>query len=123
MLDLVVRHADAWNAAWYGRPEEADELRQRISRLREALARAGRDPATLELTAGVFVAMSEDDDAPEEAIRGTAEEIAAALAGYADLGVTHLVVHCWPRTAEAVTHLARAATIARERVSASSASV
>ena len=123
MLDLVARHADAWNAAWYGRPEDADELRERIGRLRDALARAGRDPATLELTAGVFVAVADDDDAPDEAIRGTTEEIADALAGYAALGVRHLVVHCWPRTADAVTQLGAAAALARERVSASAASV
>ena len=123
MLDLVARHADAWNAAWYGKPEEADELRARIVNLRDALARAGRDPATLELTAGIFVAVGEDTDAPDEAIAGTSEEIAAALAGYAELGVTHLVAHCWPRTSEAVTRFGAAAALARKRVSAPAASV
>ena len=30
MFELVARHADAWNAAWYGHPDEADELRERL---------------------------------------------------------------------------------------------
>ena len=123
MLDLVARHADAWNAAWYGQPDAAHELRERIGRLREALARAGRDPATLELTAGIFVAVAEDPDAPDEAIRGSTDEIGAALAGYQALGVSHLVVHLWPRTAEAVERLAAAADVARQAVESAPASV
>jgi alkanesulfonate monooxygenase SsuD/methylene tetrahydromethanopterin reductase-like flavin-dependent oxidoreductase (luciferase family) len=119
MMDLVARHASAWNSAWYGRPEEADVLRDRISRLHEALDAAGRPRDSLELTAGVFVAISPaDDDRPEEAMSGSIDEIAAALAGYAALGVSHLIVHLWPRTAEAVTQLGAAAASARERVAA-----
>jgi probable F420-dependent oxidoreductase len=123
MLDLVARHADAWNAAWYGRPEAADELRERIANVRDALARAGRDPSTLELTAGIHVAVADAPDAPDDAIAGSTEEIAAARAGYAELGVTHLVAHCWPRSAAAVTQLGAAAALARERVSVGAASV
>ncbi len=123
MLDLVARHADAWNAAWYGHPDEAHELRERIGRLREALGRAGRDPTTLALTAGVFVAVADDPDAPDEAIRGTTDEIGASLAGYAALGVSHLVVHLWPRTAGAVERLAAAAEVARRAESGDPASV
>jgi probable F420-dependent oxidoreductase len=123
MLDLVARHADAWNAAWYGHPNEAHELRERIGRLRDAMARAGRDPATLELTAGIFVAVADDPDAPDEAIRGTTDEIGAAMAGYAALGVSHLVVHLWPRSAAAVEQLAAAAAVARRAESGDTASV
>ncbi|HUF07514.1 MAG TPA: LLM class flavin-dependent oxidoreductase [Candidatus Binatia bacterium] len=118
MLELVAKHADQWNAAWYGHPDDADELRERLTRLRAALDAAGRDPATLELTAGVFVKVADDDDAPENAMHGSTEEIADALAGYADLGISHLVVHLWPRTPAAVTQLAQAAALARERVPA-----
>jgi len=116
MLELVARHADQWNAAWYGHPDEADELRERLANLRGALDAAGRDPSTLELSAGVFVAVAEDADAPENAMRGSAEEIADALAGYSALGISHLIVHLWPRTPEAVTRLAEAAKLVRERV-------
>jgi probable F420-dependent oxidoreductase len=118
MLELVAKHADQWNAAWYGHPDEADELRERLSRLHAALEAAGRDPATLELTAGVFVRVADDDDAPGEAMHGSTEEIADALAGYSRLGISHLIVHLWPRTPAAVTTLAEAASLARERAGA-----
>jgi probable F420-dependent oxidoreductase len=116
MLGLVAKHADQWNAAWYGDPAEADELRTRLANLRVALDDAGREPATLELTAGIFVATEADEDAPESAIRGGPEEIADALARYADLGISHLIAHTWPRTPDAVRRLAEAASLARERV-------
>lgn len=118
MLSLVARHADQWNAAWYGRPEAADELRERIARLHAALDAAGRDRDTLVLTAGVFVAIGEGggDDRPASAITGSTAEIGAALAGYAALGVSHLVVHLWPRTVEAVARLGEAAAAARASV-------
>jgi probable F420-dependent oxidoreductase len=119
MLDLVARHADAWNAAWYGHPDDAHELRERIARLHAALDAAGRAHDSIELTAGIFVAISPaDDDRPDEAIGGSVEEIGEALAGYEALGIRHLVVHLWPRTPEAVAQLGAAASIARERVPA-----
>jgi len=121
MLELVARHADIWNAAWYGHPDDAHELRDRLDRLHAALESVGRRPESLELTAGVFVAVADDPDAPDNAMRGSSEEIASALAGYAELGINHLMVHLWPRTPEAVRQLAKAATLARERAPASSA--
>lgn len=115
MLDLVARHADQWNAAWYGHPDQAHELRARLDRLHAALERAGRDPATLGKSAGIFVAVAPaDDDRPETAISGTTQEIAAALAGYAGLGIDHLIVHLWPRNTDGVRRLAEAAQIARD---------
>jgi probable F420-dependent oxidoreductase len=119
MLELVARHADQWNAAWYGLPEEAHELRERLANLSTALETAGRDPATLELTAGIFVAFEgAGDDTPKRAIRGSTEEVASALAGYEELGISHLIAHVYPRTADAVSGLAEAAALARDRVPA-----
>jgi len=116
MLDLVARDADQWNAAWYGHPETADELRVRLANLRRALDAAGRDPATMALTAGIFVAFEgAEPDAPERAIRGSTDEIADALAGYAELGISHLIAHIFPRSTDAVRRLAEAAALARER--------
>jgi probable F420-dependent oxidoreductase len=119
MLELVVEHAAQWNAAWYGVPDAADELRTRLANLSAALERAGRDPSTLELTAGIFVAFEgADADTPERAIRGTTSEVADALAGYAELGVSHLIAHTFPRTPDAVARLGEAAALARSRVGA-----
>ncbi len=118
MLGLVAQYADQWNAAWFGPPQGADELRKRIGNLRAALDEAGRDPASLEMTAGIFVAFEGADDAPETAIRGSVAEVAEALSGYAELDVRHLITHLWPRTPDAVRQLAEAAALARDRVPA-----
>ncbi len=112
MLDLVARHADQWNSAWYGYPARADHLRENISRLHAALGAIDRDPATLALTAGVFVAsLPADDERPKEAISGSAEEVAEAVLGYEAMGISHLIVHLWPRTVEAVQQLGAAAAL------------
>jgi alkanesulfonate monooxygenase SsuD/methylene tetrahydromethanopterin reductase-like flavin-dependent oxidoreductase (luciferase family) len=121
MLRLVARHADLWNAAWYGPPDEADELRARIERLHAACAEVGRDPATLQLTAGVFVhfpglARDGDEPPPASAMRGTVDEVGALLAGFRASGVGELIVHLWPRRPGAVRMLARAAEVARATV-------
>jgi probable F420-dependent oxidoreductase len=118
MLRLVARHADAWNAAWFGRREDAGELEERIGHLREACAAEGRDPATITLTAGLFASFPalqgpQDEDPPENAISGDAAEVGQALAAYAELGIDHAIVHVWPPTAAAVTELGRAAELAR----------
>jgi len=120
MLELVARHADQWNAAWYGHPDQANELRERLANLGTALDAAGRDPASLEITVGIFVAFDgADADTPERALRGTLDEIADGLAGYAALDVKHLIAHVFPRTPDAVKLLGEAATLARKRVAAS----
>lgn len=123
MLGLVAKHAAQWNAAWYGFPEKADELRTRLANLDGALEAAGRDPSTIERTAGILVAFegAEGDDIPERAMRGSISEIADGLAGYAALGVTHLIAHIFPRTPDAVRRLGEAAALARERLAAGEA--
>ncbi|HSI98821.1 MAG TPA: LLM class flavin-dependent oxidoreductase [Patescibacteria group bacterium] len=117
MLDLVARHAHQWNAAWYGDPREADDLRTRLANLGRALEAADRDPSTLTTTAGIFVAFDgAEDDVPERAIRGSTQEIADALARYDELGISHLIAHLFPRTPDAVARLGEAAALARERL-------
>jgi alkanesulfonate monooxygenase SsuD/methylene tetrahydromethanopterin reductase-like flavin-dependent oxidoreductase (luciferase family) len=119
MMQLVARHADQWNAAWYGMPEEATELAERIALQRAACEAEGRDPATLVLTAGIFVAFphlladGDGEEPPEESIRGDVDHVAAALAGYAMHGVEQVIVHLWPRTPGAVEELTNAADAAR----------
>ena len=118
MLRLVARYADRWNAAWYGPPDEAQELDARVARLREACEEEGRDLATITLTAGVFVFFPElardgDEEPPETAMRGTPEEVARMLAGYAGHGIDELIAHFWPNRPESVEALAKAAELAK----------
>jgi hypothetical protein len=58
----------------------------------------GRDPATLDLTAGTFVRLPENGQpaADDKAICGTHEEIAAQLQAFAAVGVRHLIVDFRP---------------------------
>jgi probable F420-dependent oxidoreductase len=119
MMRLVARHADAWNAAWYGPPSEAADLRQRIENLHRACADEGRDPATIALTAGVFVGFPHlpadgGEAAPDRAMSGDVEAVAGMLAGYHELGLSELMVHLWPNTVAGVVELGRAAARARE---------
>lgn len=119
MLQLVARHADAWNAAWFGPPETATELDQRVSRLRAACQAEGRDLASITLTAGVFVsfpalARPGDEEPPENAMSGSPDEVGGMLAGFRDHGMDHLIVHLWPRRPEAVEQLGLAAEVARQ---------
>jgi alkanesulfonate monooxygenase SsuD/methylene tetrahydromethanopterin reductase-like flavin-dependent oxidoreductase (luciferase family) len=116
MLDLVARHADAWNLAWFGAP---DERWGRVrGELEAACAAVGRDPASLERTVGVTVRYPDlldgaGEPGDEPALVGDAE-IAAGLAAYADEGTGHAIAALEPTTPEAVARLAE--TVRRLRV-------
>jgi alkanesulfonate monooxygenase SsuD/methylene tetrahydromethanopterin reductase-like flavin-dependent oxidoreductase (luciferase family) len=115
MLELTARHADAWNLAWFGLPDE--RLATARADLAAACAAVGRDPATLDITVGVnvrfddlvMVAAAAGGSAPSPAISGSIDEIAAGFAAHADLGATHLIVAAEPTTPEAVRRVAAAA--------------
>ena len=51
VMRLTAKHADAWNAAWFGFPN--DRFAQRRADLAAACEAEGRDPATLEVTVGL----------------------------------------------------------------------
>lgn len=92
MLRLVARYADAWNTAWHTQPEVVAE---RWAGMRQACEEEGRDPATLELTAGVILRLGPNGEPAEGKpyqLTGTNEEIAARLRGFIDVGVQHLIL-------------------------------
>jgi len=123
MLELTARHADIWNEAWFGPP---DDRWARLRRDLDAACRAvGRDPATLQRTVGVNVRIRDrpsgggadataDAALPEEpALTGDADEIAAGMRAYAEDGTGHLIAALDPSTAEAVERFADAVRIVR----------
>jgi len=119
MLELAARHADAWNLAWFGLPDE------RLARVRgellEACERVGRDPASLAMTVGVTVRYQGVGPEPSEpptspALVGTVGEVAQGLAAHAAARADHLVVALEPTTPE--TLAAFTAAVARYRASA-----
>ncbi len=111
MLRLAAREADAWNAAWFGRPTRFLEQR---AQLLEACRDVGRDPRTLRITAGVRVADRSSDAGeprdPEAVIDGSSVQgIVDGLAAYGQLGVDHAICSLEPATRESVGRLAEAA--------------
>lgn len=114
LLALAARVADGWNTAWRWTPEAYAE---RVAAARAACERAGRDPATLRLSLGLFTILGEDEAdlerryarmaealpagvaaaMPLEALRreclaGTPAQALERLARFAELGVEELVV-------------------------------
>lgn len=114
MLRLVAEHADAWNAAWFG---DVSEIESRLAPLREALAAAGRDPATLEITIGVNIVfpalVSSDEEIPQHALSGSPKTVAEGLRGYRAAGVSHVIAACVPSTVEGMRALAEANALAQ----------
>lgn len=106
MLELVARHADAWNTVWHLTPAR---VAAEYAKMLEACKQVGRDPATLELTAGTQVHILAPGESPkpdEKAIVGTAEEVAESLRAFAAIGVTHLVVIVEPTDLRGVERFA-----------------
>ena len=112
MLRLTARHADAWNTAWFGAPD--DRLAERFRALDAALETEGRDPATLARTVGMNVVDLDqdpdagDDDDDDRSFRGSVDELARAIDDYEALGIDHLIVLLQPMTEDSLERLAAA---------------
>ncbi len=116
MLRLTAQYADLWNVGYMGKPETMAEP---LARIQEACNAVGRDPATLGVTALIglwFPDLQANQpgffDSP---LTGKAEEIAAAMRGYAELGVEHIMFQCEPYTPEAIRLLTEALQLYRRR--------
>jgi alkanesulfonate monooxygenase SsuD/methylene tetrahydromethanopterin reductase-like flavin-dependent oxidoreductase (luciferase family) len=91
MLRLTARYADAYNTAWYGRPTE--RMATLRTRLEEACATEGRDPAAIAFTCGVILGFGPADDGhdPDKELVGDDEAVAAGLRAFRDAGVDHVI--------------------------------
>lgn len=105
MLRLTARHADAWNTAWFGLPDE--QLDQRLADLRAALEAEGRDPATLRRTVGVGWGLTH----PDRIGGGSADALAGALDSYEALGVDDVIVSLQPADEAGLDRIGRAMEI------------
>lgn len=108
ILHYTAPYMDAWNAwhDWFGNTPEG--LRPYLAALDEACRAAGRDPTEVERTVTVYVQLTggtgrsgsiADPTLPH---RGRAEDIATAIAGYADVGVAHVQLVLDPITVESI---------------------
>lgn len=97
VMRLTARHADAWNAAWFGFPNE--RFAQRRADLVAGCEAEGRDPATIEITVGLT--MDSETSAggrpgAPDALAPDVDEVARALDAWRDLGIGHVQVDLRP---------------------------
>jgi probable F420-dependent oxidoreductase len=118
MLGLTAEYADQWNTAWFGQYSGSAERRTEMN---AALAEAGRDPSSLEVTVGVQVNFPDLEDMGETVqnkdkwISGSVEEVAEALAEYQANGVGHIIIALNPINTESIDRLAQVITLVKER--------
>lgn len=116
MMRLAAKHADAWNTAWHGHVESTEE---RIAALHRACEQEGRDPETLDITAGVNIAFTELGSPPEGSndrmryITGTVSDVAKAMRAYGERGVKQLMVNVSPHTPTGMQSLGQAVQLAK----------
>lgn len=98
MLRLTAKYADAWNRD-FGPAGSIAELPGWRARIDTACEDEGRDPATLARYAAVGLEVP--GALPNEestALKGSPEELAQALRGYADQGISHVQIWLEPGT-------------------------
>jgi probable F420-dependent oxidoreductase len=93
VLRLTARWADAWNTAWFGFPDERFAARR--ADLVAACEAEGRDPASIEVTAGLVV-RGESGEADGPGLPVDADTIARALDAWRDAGAGHVQVSLEP---------------------------
>jgi probable F420-dependent oxidoreductase len=96
VLRLTAKHADAWNAAWFGLPD--DRFAQRHADLLAACEAEGRDPATLEVTVGLTLDAQGPSSRPAAAaaLPPDVDAVARAFDAWRELGVGHVQVDLRP---------------------------
>jgi hypothetical protein len=113
MLRIALPYVQAWNV-WYvdfdNRPENLAPIMARID---AACVEVDRDPASLERTCAVLVAMSgavgrdaHKPYAPPVPLSGSAAGLAAGLRAFAAAGISHVQVVLDPITVDAVEEFA-----------------
>jgi probable F420-dependent oxidoreductase len=112
-LGLVARHCDGWNTAWKWTP---DAYAERVAQAWALCEQAGRDPATLRLSVGLYTLVGEDrrdldarwerfrawapgwldgvdlDGYAADTLTGTVDEVLERVAAFEALGVEELIL-------------------------------
>lgn len=118
MLKLTAQYADLWNIGYMGQPETMAEP---LAKIEAACREVGRDPATLGITALIGLwfpdLQARQPSFFDKPLTGTTQEIAAAMRGYAELGVQHIMFQCEPYTLEARQRLTEALHLYRGQAS------
>lgn len=113
MMRLAAEYADQWNTGYMGQPET---MAGPMRKFKEACREVGRDPKTVAITAliGVWFPDLEERKPPfENHLTGTPEEMAAAIHGYSELGIDHIMLQCAPYVPEAIERVTEALSVYR----------
>jgi alkanesulfonate monooxygenase SsuD/methylene tetrahydromethanopterin reductase-like flavin-dependent oxidoreductase (luciferase family) len=114
MMRLAAQWADRYNTVWYGRPNDA--FTNDVDHLRRACEERGRDPAEIEISAGLNVLDREvggrrtDDDW----LGDDPADLAGALAEWRDKGVDEVMCRPDPASPAMVDAVVRAAELMRD---------
>jgi probable F420-dependent oxidoreductase len=115
MLRLTAQYADLWNTCYLG---EVDTLGKPLQGFLQACQEADRDPATVGITALVYVhypsLLPLPDDLDNPPISGTPTQIAKALLAYQKAGVEHIMIHLIPYKTAAIRKLEQALRVYRQ---------
>ena len=115
MLHLTAKYADLWNIGYLGQVETLVQPRQELT---EACQEVGRDPATMGVTALLYVhypsmiPLPGDLDNPP--LAGTPTQIAKAMLEYERVGAEHIMLHVIPYKPAAIRKLDQALHIYRQ---------
>src|SRR5215467_4992634 len=114
MITLAARYADIWNIGYMSGPETMAEP---FAKIEAACRQVGRDPATIDVTPLIGVwfpeLRAERPGIFDNPLTGSAQEIAVAMRGYAELGVKHIIFQYYPYTSEALKRLTEALHVYR----------
>jgi alkanesulfonate monooxygenase SsuD/methylene tetrahydromethanopterin reductase-like flavin-dependent oxidoreductase (luciferase family) len=108
MLSLVAKYADAWN--WWGWDETHDEMIERmtpiIATLNTACEVSDRDPSTLPRTFDLYAVVppgfSADGLGMDQAVNGSADEIAERILSFGEIDIAEVRCDVYPRSIEAI---------------------
>jgi alkanesulfonate monooxygenase SsuD/methylene tetrahydromethanopterin reductase-like flavin-dependent oxidoreductase (luciferase family) len=106
MLGLVARYADVWNgwvSSGRSHPDVVPPMREAVD---SACLSIGRDPATLERTLAISVALAGRTIWGTEPVSGPPEAVADVLRAFAGEGISHVQVFLNPATSEGIEQMA-----------------
>ena len=102
MMRLTARYADAWNWWTWGDHADLGGFAAKVDELEAACAAEGRDPATLGRTVDVYSFDLDGNSGADQAMTGSAEEMAAMLLRFGDLRIDEVRVDLYPKTVAAI---------------------
>jgi probable F420-dependent oxidoreductase len=115
MLRLTAQYADLWNTCYLG---QIDTLSTPLQEFLQACQEIGRDPATVGITALLYVhypsLVTLPDGLDNPPLSGTPTQIARALLAYQKAGVEHIMIHVLPYKPAAIRKLEQALRVYRQ---------